>query len=329
VFQYLAYRFPGKEIIQAKGEFQVLDQIKDDLDSFILSDFRGEKMYLFKEFERVSSPPKNWFFSLNNPTVIDYPTYMRNALLFLKVLSEFGLKKIVFSRAKQVDFNQNQLFQLFTKLCDTYPNAFIYLLSSPLLGTWIGATPEILLEIHGNNVFTMSLAGTKSIDSEEEWNEKEIEEQQYVTDFILDTLNEHGIKKTELNGPYPFPAGPVKHLRTDISFDLGNRTGIELATALHPTPAVSGLPKQLAIEVIEAIEKHDLKYDRFLYAGFLGRVSPEKTKLFVNLRCCQIIEDKAYIYVGGGFTKDSTPEQEWQETERKSKTLLSVIQDIK
>jgi isochorismate synthase len=330
VADFLAYRFPGKDIVHSSGEFQLLDQISDDLDSFVLSDFRGDKMYSFHEFEKLSStPPEKWFFSSDIPKVIDYPGYMRNAVLFLKVLSEFGLKKIVFSRVKSVDFDHGKILQFFENLCHTYPNAFVYLASSPLFGTWIGATPEILLEIHGKHVFTMSLAGTKTFDSEEEWNQKEVEEQQYVTDFILDTLRDHGIKETELNGPYPFEAGPVKHLRTDISFDLGNRTGIELASALHPTPAVSGLPQQLAIEVIEAIEKHDLKYDRFLYAGFLGKISPNQTKLFVNLRCCQIIENKAYIYVGGGFTKDSVPETEWQETERKSRTLLSVIQGIK
>jgi len=328
---FLAYRFPSKELIQSFGTFKLLDKVEESINSFVISDFRGENQYVFRSNpeSNLKGDFTNWHFHSEIPEVIDYPKYMRNAQVFLSAMQELGMKKVVFSRVKKVSFPTENIQVLFNSLCEKYPKAFVYLASSSLFGTWIGASPEILLEVHKQSVFTMSLAGTKAIENQDEWDKKEREEQQFVTDFILETLSEQGITEVENQGPYTFEAGPVKHLRTDISFDLGNRTSLELAAALHPTPAVSGLPQALAIELIEAIENHDLNYNRFLYAGYLGLVSPEHTKLFVNLRCCQIQPDAAYLYVGGGFTKDSNVELEWQETERKSKTLLSVIQELK
>ena len=328
---FLAYRFPGKELVQSFGTFNQLEKVEESINSFVISDFRGENQYVFRSNpeSNLKGDFTNWHFHSEIPEVIDYPKYMRNAQVFLSAMQELGMKKVVFSRVKKVSFPTENIQVLFNSLCEKYPKAFVYLASSSLFGTWIGASPEILLEIHKQSVFTMSLAGTKAIENQEEWDKKEREEQQFVTDFIIETLSEQGITEVENQGPYTFEAGPVKHLRTDISFDLGNRTSLELAAALHPTPAVSGLPQALAIELIEAIENHDLNYNRFLYAGYLGLVSAEHTKLFVNLRCCQIQRDAAYLYVGGGFTKDSNVELEWQETERKSKTLLSVIQELK
>lgn len=328
---FLAYRFPGKEIIQLTGSFKQLNKIDESINSFVISDFRGENQFTFypSTESNQSRDFKKWHFYSEIPEVIDYPKYMRNAHVFLSAMQELGMKKVVFSRVKKVPYPTENIHLLFHALCEKYPKAFVYLTSSSLFGTWIGASPEILLEIHKQSVFTMSLAGTKAIENQDEWDKKDVEEQQFVTDFILETLSEQGISEVENQGPYSFEAGPVKHLRTDISFDLGNRTSLELAAALHPTPAVSGLPQALAIELIEAIENHDLNYNRFLYAGYLGLVSPEHTKLFVNLRCCQIQPNTAYLYVGSGFTKESNVELEWQETERKSKTLLSVIQELK
>jgi isochorismate synthase len=118
-------------------------------------------------------------------------------------------------------------------------------------------------------------------------------------------------------------AGPVKHLRTDFSFRT-TREETELLDALHPTPAVSGLPRALALEIIENIEEHD----RSIYTGYIGLLSPKDSKIYVNLRCCQIRPGNMFLYLGGGYTKDSNPELEWEETENKSKTLLDLVQKL-
>ena len=95
----------------------------------------------------------------------------------------------------------------------------------------------------------------------------------------------------------------------------------------HPTPAVCGLPAKKAKNFILENEN----YNREFYSGFLGEINiPKSTKnkkshLFVNLRCMSLENNIARIYVGGGITKDSIPEKEWEETVSKSFTMKSVL----
>jgi len=114
----------------------------------------------------------------------------------------------------------------------------------------------------------------------------------------------------------------VKHLETNFEFSMKGVEPIVIADKLHPTPAVSGLPRKEAIELINSIEDHD----RSLYAGCIGIVG-EQTKLFVNLRCAQYLDQEYFLYLGGGFTKDSESMKEWEETENKSRTLLDILEN--
>jgi isochorismate synthase len=82
------------------------------------------------------------------------------------------------------------------------------------------------------------------------------------------------------------------------------------------------MPQQLSFRMINTTEKHTRNY----YTGFLGiRDRNENCAFYVNLRCMQIIQDKAFIYVGGGLTEQSDPLQEWNETELKAGTMLSLF----
>jgi isochorismate synthase len=92
---------------------------------------------------------------------------------------------------------------------------------------------------------------------------------------------------------------------------------------LHPTSAVCGQPLDKALEFIR---KHE-NYKRQFYTGYLGPINFEdRTDLFVNLRCLQIMQEKLILYAGAGITQDSIPEKEWEETELKLNTLLKVIE---
>ena len=103
---------------------------------------------------------------------------------------------------------------------------------------------------------------------------------------------------------------------------VGDKLG-ELIKRLHPTPAVCGLSKIDAYNLIERAEIHDRRY----YTGYLGPWGLDnKKQLFVNLRCAEINDKHMYLYVGGGLTGDSVPEKEWEETLQKAKTLMSVIE---
>ena len=95
----------------------------------------------------------------------------------------------------------------------------------------------------------------------------------------------------------------------------------QLAAALHPTPAVCGLPKTEALTRILTTESLDRRY----YAGFLGWWGQDEAALYVNLRCLKLYAGGVRLYAGGGILPESTLEQEWQETCHKMCTMLVLL----
>jgi len=232
-------------------------------------------------------------------------------------------EKIVISRKEEVSLKSFDFKKVFERMLNNYKNALVYCWFNPKVGFWMGATPERLLEIEDNQFKTTALAGTQPfIDTlNVNWGEKEQQEQQIVTDYILNAINGQ-VDKIKTEGPYTVKAGGLLHLKTDIQGSLKEKGLLYLISKLHPTPAVCGMPKEEATNYI--LQKEN--YDRSFYTGFLGELNTKKlTSLFVNLRCMQIEKNTASIYIGGGITKDSIAENEWEETVKKASTMMSVL----
>lgn len=308
----LTYRLPGSPIVEKKGCFRKLDE-PGLFEGFIVSDFEGQQLYGF--YEGVSGEET---VEQEHPVVISKSAYCDMAHEFIHYLQDHAIDKAILSRVKQVDFTSN-LPTFFEKLVEKYPHAFCYYFESPSLGTWIGATPETLVEIKEGRGTTMSLAGTKPVDDGSDWGEKEVHEQQLVTDFIRGQLLElcEEVQESERG---ELIAGPVKHLVHHFTFEVAASQQWTLIRNLHPTPAVSGYPREKALECIAGLEAHDRKF----YAGIIG-LTGTHTHLFVNLRSAQLLNKQLFLYVGGGLTQQSDPESEWNETENKAKTLLNLI----
>ena len=207
-------------------------------------------------------------------------------------------------------------------------------------------TALILLKIEGNQFSIMALAGTQSYAGslDVEWQDKELQEQQFVTDFILKNI-ETQVSAIKVSKLETVKAGNLLHLRTLIKGHLNlNTLNFEhLVKSLHPTPAVCGLPKQNAKTFILENEN----YNRAFYTGFLGElnfnvvtkprtgqrnvenrayaVKRKSTQLYVNLRCMQLEDATINIYIGGGITETSNPEREWEETVAKSLVVKKVL----
>ncbi|MFT7612107.1 MAG: isochorismate synthase [Parvicellaceae bacterium] len=213
--------------------------------------------------------------------------------------------------------------KLFDALRHSYPDAFVYLLNDPSLGTWIGATPETFLKRNSTHYSTMALAGTQLKNSRYEWATKEKAEQQLVSDYILSELTSLDIKP-KLSGPFTKEAGNIAHLCTEFNFETSGKCA-DIVNRLHPTPAVCGIPTKTALDIIIKNEPHD----RELYCGFLGPINFNDTdELFVNLRCLKMDEEQVHLFIGGGITSDSTPENEWNETKAKAETILGIIEKL-
>ena len=222
--------------------------------------------------------------------------------------------------------------RLFLLACQMYPRLFVALVSTPQSGTWLTATPEILLEGDGQHWCTIALAGTKEVPllssevvKEEEsglWSAKNIQEQRYVATYMVETLEQFSTDINEV-GPYTVRAGHLVHLRSDFNFTLPDSTRLgSLLQALHPSPAVCGLPKREAFQFICRNEFSPRRY----YSGFMGPLHPDgNTHLYVSLRCMQIIGNRLLLYAGGGLLRDSIEEQEWAETEAKLETMRRLM----
>lgn len=212
----------------------------------------------------------------------------------------------------------------FIQLLNAYPDAYTSLISTPQYGTWVGASPELLLNFNESEIKTAALAGTQSSDEENVFTEKEEQEQALVSQYIEQTFENLALDYQK-SSPEAINAGNLAHIKTYYKGQL-NGSEDELwktfLKKLHPTPAVCGYPYQVSKIFI----RNEEPFDRDLFTGFLGFYHPHgQSNLFVNLRCMEIHPGQASIYAGAGIVKGSKSEDEWAETAEKMKTLEAVF----
>ncbi len=254
--------------------------------------------------------------------------YLKQAEKLIGVIRKGEVRKVVLSRIIEKPLPGHFGFDLFFDLLQkSYPGAFVYLFFLPGEGLWAGATPETFLSLHENRMEIMALAGTQK-QPVQAWQEKEKEEQAFVVEFVEEQIKKLHIAGYEKDETETLYAGRLAHLCTRFRLPAQaayKKAGV-LASLLHPTPAVCGLPKERAWQLIHETEEHPRRH----YTGFLGPWQvKDHSRLFVNLRCASFTAEKMTLYTGGGLTADSVPEKEWQETEDKAQTLLSVVEKMR
>lgn len=309
----LRYRFPGENLICLEGDFVISENT--DNQNFAISNFDQSIKYIWQEDCKAKS------IEPSQPFCIDKVGYLELANQLIADLNRGIADKIVFSRIRRSDDQVVDPIALFEKLLDKYPNALVYYFDNTSIGTWIGASPEVLLERTSKGFKTMALAGTKLVSEDRDFSFKEYNEHAMVAEFIEGQLKQIPNSNLISSEIQSLQLGPVIHIMQEFQWQMPNYVLPLLIKHLHPTPAVAGLPKKVAKDYITAIESHQ----RGIYTGVIGRSTIGHEKLYVNLRCGQIIEDFLYCYVGGGFTPDSVAQDEWQESENKSQTLLGLL----
>ncbi|GAB4405238.1 MAG: isochorismate synthase [Microscillaceae bacterium] len=290
-----------------------------------------KKVSLSKGFASQKQPP-----TLHPPAQREaqaQPNYPQLVQKGLAAIAEGQFQKIVLSRRKDLPYPPGfHPMHTFENLMQRYPAAFCYCFYLPGVGSWMGATPETLLHINADQIFTtVALAGTQPYQpglplKEVAWRQKEIEEQALVSRYIINCFKKIRLREFEEEGPKTVVAGNLMHLKTTFRVDMRAANFAELGRVmlelLHPTSAVCGMPKAPALDFILKEEG----YDRAFYSGFLGPVHiQEESHLFVNLRCMQLHPAHLSLYAGAGITEDSQPEKEWQETEIKCRTMLDAL----
>ena len=336
---FVIYKKPNSELIN--GLFQNDGKLifSEDLSEagFIFSSFDDNNKILIPKnnSQEIVAHFQPEFFKINSKVESDSNDAAKISFEFIvsKAIQEINngtFSKVVLSRNETVDLPNFDLISVYIKLASSYPSAFTYCWFHPEIGLWMGATPETLLKVNGNKFQTVALAGTQLYNGSEEvyWQKKEKEEQQFVTDYVVEKIGEL-VSEIQISVPKTIKAGNLLHIKTAIQGIVDETANLkELVLLLHPTPAVCGLPKHNAFDFIINNEG----YNREFYAGFLGEINyndNSETDLYVNLRCMQIQMNseinKAILYIGCGITKDSIPENEWFETVNKAMTLKNVI----
>jgi len=330
-------RFPREKVVAFSGENDPIDlnNLNTEKPGFIYAPFDLEKGVHQLNPEKDMHRVLNFISKVESEAPLrsesmatEINEYSKAAENLLSELQSGRLKKVILSRIIEHPHSTSQKAKdFFDLLCEAHPNACVHLFVHVDAGIWLGASPEVLLDYKYEILQTTALAATRKFEEknldEVEWNAKEIEEHELVSDFISDVLWHHpGITWLEENVIETIQAGSVIHMLTRFQATLNKDFNwINLLKKLHPTPAVCGLPVKAAQEAIEQNEPHQ----RSFYTGFFGTYKPNEARLYVNLRCLQWYREKVNVYVGGGLTALSEVDSEWEETTYKGDTVLNIL----
>ena len=201
---------------------------------------------------------------------------------------------------------------------------------------FIGASPELLVEVDGDVVRSHPLAGTTRTTGDPELDAKlaaelhasaknRIEHEAAIA-MVRDTLLPFCSYLDWAPEPSIVKVANVQHLGSQAEGRLSRPvpTVVELVRALQPTPAVGGHPREAAIELITAVEG----FERGPYGGTVGWVDAQGNGTWaVSLRCAELSDDRrcARLVAGGGIVADSEPLSELAETQAKFQAMLSAI----
>ncbi len=229
------------------------------------------------------------------------------------------IQKLVLARCKDIAIEQFSPARAYLQACENSAGNCHILVHSPQTGTWLSSTPELLLAGKGHNWQTQALAGTQK--RGEQWSEKNLAEQHYVSKHIREVLRSLQLDYSE-SPTRTLRTGELEHLSTHYSLRMQPDNAAALLARLSPTPAVAGYPCEEAKAFLQAHPDIERGY----YTGYLGHYDPSGgTALYVCLRCMQIFEQHCRLYAGGGIMSDSCLEDELDETEQKMQAMLSLI----
>lgn len=200
--------------------------------------------------------------------------------------------------------------------------------------SFIGATPELLVKKEGKKVFSHPLAGSiprssdpdidREVASHLLISEKDLREHAAVVEWIADLLSPYCSTLSIPERPSLRSTNTMWHLGTYIDGELKDPgvSSLELASVLHPTPAVCGTPCDLAYNAIAELEP----FDRGFFAGAIGWCNSDGDgQWMVAIRCAELSRSCATLYAGAGIVIGSDPLLEVQETAAKLTTLLNVF----
>ena len=262
------------------------------------------------------------------------PAWRRQVAAAIDRIREGQLRKVVLAQSLSIELGKPvAVADVLARLGDVYPSCYRFLFEPATGGSFFGATPEQLVTVRGTAVETEALAGSigrGETRAEDEWlatelrdSEKNTHEHELVVEAIQRQLaaltddtetSEQGVRQL----------ANVQHLRTPIRATLPHEEHVlSLVEALHPTPAVGGLPPERALETIRETEA----FERGWYAAPVGWFDADGNGTFaVAIRSAVTRGTQARLFAGAGIVRDSDPDVEWDELQLKYRPVLDELQ---
>jgi menaquinone-specific isochorismate synthase len=271
---------------------------------------------------------------LNQWDITDTDRFMATVIAALKPIHTHRINKIVLAHA--IDVTARFPFQWARSLYNLrqlHPDCYVFSISNGKGQSFIGASPERLISIRDRTLITDALAGSaprgKTTHEDGELAEglinskKERHEHHVVVEFLTQTLRQLGIQPQFASAPRLLQLSNIQHLHTPIRADLPNHLHpLDILAELHPTPAVAGMPRDMACHLIRRLEP----FERSLYAGPLGWVDAQgNAEFIVGIRSAFMDGHHARLYAGAGIVAGSEPEREMAEVRLKLQALLQAL----
>jgi menaquinone-specific isochorismate synthase len=277
----------------------------------------------------LSEPPEE------KPEDLESWTAKINAAL--DEISNGHISKVVLSRRVEKDLDESPSLQrIINKLKEDYKGCYIFAYKKNG-SAFIGASPEKLLSFNNTHIETDALAGSIKRgandfeDSELEIkllnDSKNLREYGEVVKFVMNAIQPFSKNINYFEKPFIKKLPNIQHLWTPIKAELNNAEDIEeIVKRLHPTPAICGTPREIALELISEIED----YPRGLFSGIIGWYNFDTQGEFaVAIRSALLKNKKLYAFAGCGIVDGSIPQEEFEETKLKLKPILSIFENEK
>jgi menaquinone-specific isochorismate synthase len=242
-------------------------------------------------------------------------------------------KKVVIARSLALNMEQvTTAPQILSHVSNEQPESYLFGLERKDL-FFYGASPERLVKVENGFAYSSCVAGSikrgETVEEDEQLgasllnDRKNLGEHAYVVDMISSIFEQNCREVKMPAGPQLLKIRDIQHLYTPIQGELSSdATILQLVKELHPTPALGGVPRQEAMEVIRKYEP----MNRGLYAAPIGWLDTKGNGEFaVAIRSASIVNKKAYLYAGGGIVADSEPQSEYEETLVKFRPMLRAL----
>ncbi|VAW31476.1 Isochorismate synthase @ Menaquinone-specific isochorismate synthase [hydrothermal vent metagenome] len=272
---------------------------------------------------------------LNYP--MPYPNWQTMINHATHTMQTSDLNKVVLSRVCEIRYRQKvDVDGTLAYLDDHYPDCYRFLFEPRPFHAFFGATPELLVQVNGRSLQTMGLAGSIArgkTPAEDETLAQELlnsaknqHEHALVVESIRRRLEPLAAKLDIPSQPSILQLGYIQHLHTPIQASLHRADGIlPILKNLHPTPALGGQPRHLAMPFISQAEP----VPRGWYGAPVGWLNHNLDGAFgVAIRSAISQDRRVWLYSGAGIVADSDPQAEWEETKLKFRPMLNALQIV-